>query len=307
MAGPAPESFVPDPNLKIWLNGELVSPAQARVGVFDHGLLYGDGVFEGIRSYNGRVFERITHLKRLEESARAIRLKIPYGTADLSAAIDQTLEANGLLKPGVDAYIRPVVTRGNGALGISPMKTERPQVVIIAASLQMYPPEMYERGMPTIISSVTRNHSNAMPPRIKSLNYLNNILAKLEAIDAGVGEAIMLNAQGCVAEATGDNIFIVRNGQLQTPPTSAGILEGITRNTVIRLAREAGIEVVEKDLERLDLYVADECFLTGTGAEIIPVTSIDKRPIGSGEVGPIARQMITTYRELVRSATDARP
>ena len=294
MAGPAPESFVPDPNLKIWLNGELVSPAQARVGV-------------GIRSYNGRVFERITHLKRLEESARAIRLKIPYGVSELSAAVDQTLEANGLLKPGVDAYIRPVVTRGNGALGISPMKTGQPQVVIIAASLLMYPPEMYERGMPTIISSVTRNHSNAMPPRIKSLNYLNNILAKLEAIDAGVGEAIMLNAQGCVAEATGDNIFIVRNGQLQTPPTSAGILEGITRNTVIRLAREAGIEVVEKDLERLDLYVADECFLTGTGAEIIPVTSIDKRPIGSGEVGPIARQMITTYRELVRSATDVRP
>ena len=294
------ENYDPDPNLKIWFNGKIVPVQQAAVNVFDHGLLYGDGVFEGIRSYNGRVFERHAHLRRLFDSARALTLDVPFSYEQIDRGLDEALDANGLLKPDKDAYIRLLITRGVGVLGISPRRTWKPQVIIIASTISMYPPEMYEKGMPVIISSVTRNHPNAMPPRIKSLNYLNNILAKIEAHDAGVPEAIMLNHLGYVAEATGDNIFIVRRGQLQTPPTSAGILEGITRNTIIRLARQAGIEVVEKDLVRLDLYSADECFLTGTGAQVVPVTSIDKRPVGTGEVGPITKRLMQAYHELVR-------
>jgi branched-chain amino acid aminotransferase len=194
-----------------------------------------------------------------------------------------------------------VATRGVGVLGISPLHTWKPQVYIIAGSIKMYPREMYENGMPVIVSSVTRNHNNAMPPRVKSLNYLNNILAKLEAHDAGTPEAIMLNHLGFVAEATGDNVFIVRGGQVQTPPTSAGILEGVTRATIIRLARERGYEVVEKDLVRADLYAADECFLTGTGAEVVPVTSIDRRPVGDGAVGPTVRELMAAYQDCVRA------
>jgi len=294
------QNFDPDPNLKVWMNGDFVSAAQASVNVFDHGLLYGDGVFEGIRSYNGRVFERHAHLKRLFTSAKAIRLTIPYSFDDVDRALDATLEANGKLRPDQDAYIRLVVTRGVGMLGISPKRTWKPCVFIIASSLSMYPQELYDHGMPVIVSSVTRNHPNAVSPRIKSLNYLNNILAKTEALEAGVNEAIMLNAQGYVAEATGDNLFIVRGGQLQTPDTAAGILEGITRAAVIRLARQAGIEVVEKTIDRQDLYSADECFLTGTGAQVIPVNEIDKRPVGDGTVGPITKQLIAAYEALVR-------
>ncbi len=296
----ASENYDPDPNLKIWLSGELVAATDAKVNVFDHGLLYGDGVFEGIRSYGGRIFERHAHLRRLFISAKAIGLRIPYAYDEIDRALDAALEANGLLAPDKDAYIRPVVTRGVGLLGISPQRTWKPCVYIIASTIKMYPPEMYEQGMPVIVSSVVRNHPNSISPRIKSLNYLNNILAKLEALDAGVHEAIMLNHAGGVAEATGDNVFIVREGQLQTPPTSAGILEGITRATVIRLARQAGIEVVEKDLVRTDLYAADECFLTGTGAQVIPVNEIDKRAVGEGTVGPITRQMIAAYNDIVR-------
>jgi len=301
IATPPPvENYDPKPELQVWMNGALVSAPDARVNVFDHGLLYGDGVFEGIRSYNGRVFERHGHLRRLYNSAKAIRLTIPFAYDELDRALDAALEANGLLKPDLDAYIRLVVTRGVGVLGISPKRTWKPCVYIIASTIAMYPAEMYELGMPVIVSSVVRNHPNTISPRIKSLNYLNNVLAKQEAIDAGVYEAIMLNHVGCVAEATGDNLFIVRDGQLQTPPTSAGILEGITRGTVIRLARQAGIEVAEKDLVRMDLYSADECFLTGTGAQVIPVNEIDKRPVGAGTVGPITRQLMQDYAELVR-------
>jgi len=296
------ENYDPDPNLKIWLDGKIIPVQEAKISVFDHGLLYGDGVFEGIRSYNGRVFERDAHLRRLFHSAKAIQLEIPFTYDEVDRSLDQTLEANGLLHPERDAYIRLVVTRGVGVLGISPRRTWKPKMYVITATIQMYAPEMYEKGMPVIVSSFTRNHNNAMPPRIKSLNYLNNILAKMEAHDANVGEAIMLNHLGHVAEATGDNLFIVRDGQLQTPPTSAGILEGITRATVIRLAREAGIEAVEKDLVRMDLYAADECFLTGTGAQIVPVTSIDRRPVGRGTVGPVAKFMMQAYEQLVRSA-----
>ena len=302
-----PETFAPDPNLKVWLDGQLLPWKEAAISVFDHGLLYGDGVFEGIRSYSGRVFERIAHLDRLYRSAAAIQLQIPMTVKQVSDAIDAALDANGLLNESKDAYIRLVVTRGVGALGLSPRKTVDPKVFVIAADLLMYPEEMYEKGMPVIMSSYTRNPENATPPRIKSLNYLNNILAKIEALDADAGEAIMLNSDGYVAEATGDNVFIVREGQLQTPPTSAGILEGITRNTIIHLAREAGIETVEKNLVRTDLYTADEFFLTGTGAEAIPVNAMDGRPIRDGTVGPITKQLIKAYRELVRSAPDVRP
>ena len=298
--GLAHESYDPDPNLKIWLNGELVTPERAKVSVFDHGLLYGDGVFEGLRSYNGRIFERHAHLTRLFASAKALMLPLPYTPDELDRAINASLEANGLLREDQDAYIRLVATRGVGRLGLSPLHTAWPCVYIIASTIAMYAPEVYEKGMPVIVSSVTRNHPNAMSPRTKSLNYLNNVLAKLEALQAGVTEALMLNHLGFVAEGTGDNIFLVRDGQLQTPPTSAGILEGITRSTVMRLARLAGIEVVEKDLVRHDLYAADECFLTGTGAQIIPVSEIDKRPVGLGAVGPITRQMMTEYATLVR-------
>jgi branched-chain amino acid aminotransferase len=294
-------NFDPDPALKVWLNGNLVSAADAKVSIFDHGLLYGDGVFEGIRSYNGRIFERQAHLKRLYASARAIQLEIPYSYDELDRALNAALAENGLLASDRDAYIRLVVSRGVGLLGMSPKRAGRPNVFIIATTLGMYPPEVYEHGMAAIVSSITRNAPNATPPRVKSLNYLNNILAKLEAHRANVHEAIMLNAQGHVAEATGDNVFVVRAGQLQTPPISAGILEGITRAVVIRLAREAGIEVIEQNLERMDLYSADECFLTGTGAEIVPVTRIDDRRIGDGTVGPVSRQMRETYQRLVRA------
>ncbi len=303
----AGENYDPNPNLKIWFNSRIVPVADAHVNVFDHGLLYGDGVFEGIRSYNGRVFEREAHVRRLFNSLKGILLQIPYTPEDISRALDETLDANGMLNRDRDAYIRLVVTRGVGVLGISPYRTWKPQVAIIAATIQMYAPEMYQRGMPVIVSSITRNHCNAMPPQIKSLNYLNNILGKIEAHEAKVGEAIMLNHMGFVAEATGDNVFIVRNGQLLTPPVSAGILEGITRRTVMRLGRESGIEVCERDLVRMDLYAADEVFLTGTGAQIIPVNMIDKRTIGSGEVGPITRHMMRTYEELVRSEPRPEP
>lgn len=281
----------------IYLDGKLVEREHAKISVYDHGLLYGDGVFEGIRSYNGKVFLLDEHIVRLYDSAGAIRLDIPMTPEQFKDAIIQTLEANALR----DAYIRAVVTRGVGYLGVSPANCTNPSVFIIADQLALYPPEMYENGMEAITCATIRNHPNAMSPRIKSLNYLNNILGKIEAIDAGVSEAIMLNHLGYVAECTGDNIFIIRDGQLQTPPTSAGILEGVTRNVVMNLARERGFSVIEKDLTRHDLYIADECFLTGTGAEVIAVTRIDHRTIGYGHIGPITRTLLDAFHTLVNS------
>ncbi len=296
------ENYDPDPHLKIWLDGRIIPVGEARISVFDHGLLYGDGVFEGIRSYNGRIFECEAHLRRFFNSAKAIQLKLPYSFEQIERALEETLEANGLKHPERDAYIRLVCTRGVGVLGISPHRTWKPQIYVIASTIHMYPDEMYKKGMPVIISSITRNSSNAMPPQIKSLNYLNNILAKIEAYQQDHPEALMLNAQGNVAEATGDNVFIVRGGQLITPPVTAGILEGITRATIIRLAREAGIETAERDISRVELYSAEECFLTGTGAQVIPVVRIDWRDIGRGEPGPVTRHLMEAYDELVRSA-----
>jgi branched-chain amino acid aminotransferase len=281
---------------KIWIDGRLVDKADAKVSVYDHGLLYGDGVFEGIRAYSGRIFECEIHLDRFYQSAKSIRLNVPYSRDQLRSAMDETIKGNGF----TDCYIRLVATRGVGSLGLSPVRCERPCVFVIADLLEMYPAEMYQKGMAVITSSVIRNHPNAISPRVKSLNYLNNILAKLEAIDAGVPEAIMLNHEGNVAECTADNIFIVRGGEVQTPQTHDGILEGVTRRVMIELCKAGKIPVAEKTLQRHDLYIADECFLTGTGAEVIPVTKIDGRTIGTGQPGPITRQLIDAFHRRVR-------
>jgi len=273
--------------LKIWLGDKLVDEQDAKVSVFDHGLLYGDGVFEGIRIYNKRVFELEAHIDRLYNSAKGIRLEIPMSREQLIDALNKTVEANKV----VDGYIRLVVTRGIGTLGINPFICEIPMVFIIADNIQLYPEELYEKGLRIISATTVRNHSLAIPPQAKTLNYLNNILAKIEALDNDVPEAVMYNHEGYVAEGTGDNVFMVRKGIIYTPPAEAGALEGITREIVIRLARKEGIEVIEKNLTRFDLYVSDELFLTGTAAEVIGIVEIDGRIIGEGTPGPITRRL----------------
>ncbi len=282
----------------IWFNGQLIPASEARVGVYDHGLLYGDGVFEGLRQYAGRVFQRDAHLRRLYESARGLRLTIPYTAAQLATAMDETLAANALR----DSYLRLVVTRGVNDLGISPADAADSVVFIIADRIQLYPEEVYRAGMALITASTIRTHPNSLSPKIKSLNYLNNIQAKWEAIDAGVREAVMLNHLGFVCECTADNIFIVRRGELVTPGEEAGILVGITRGVVMGLARDAGMGVVETNLTRQDLYTADECFLTGTGAEVVPVTSIDRRVIGDGKVGAVTQRLSSAFRRRTQEA-----
>jgi branched-chain amino acid aminotransferase len=284
--------------MKVFLNDQLVEKEQAVVSVFDHGLLYGDGVFEGIRVYGGKVFLLKEHIERLYESANAIRLAIPMSPADLIQATKKTVAANGI----GDGYVRLVVTRGAGSLGLDIRRTSHPQIIIIADTITLYPPEIYENGMNLITASTIRNHPAALPARIKSLNYLNNILAKIEGTDAGTVEALMLNHNGEVAECTGDNIFIVKKGVLKTPGCDAGILEGITRNVVLKLAQDAGIAVQECTLIRHDLYVADEMFLTGTAAEIVPVVSLDGRRIGDGKPGPVTRQLLELFHEFTRQA-----
>jgi branched-chain amino acid aminotransferase len=284
--------------VKIYLNGKLVPERQAKISVFDHGLLYGDGVFEGIRSYNGRVFELDAHIDRLYDSAKALALEIPMTRAGMAKAVIRTCAANKTM----DGYIRLVVTRGVGTLGLNPYLCEKPQIIIIAADIQLYPKKLYDEGLSIVTVGTIRNLSEAVNPRIKSLNYLNNILAKIEAINAGCMEAVMLNAQGAVAEATGDNIFVVRGNALITPPTNEGILEGITRNVVMDLAREQGLEVSEARLSRYDLYTADEVFLTGTAAEVIGVVNIDRRQIGDGPPGPVTRKLVKVYRQHARSS-----
>ncbi|HZN67515.1 MAG TPA: branched-chain-amino-acid transaminase [Tepidisphaeraceae bacterium] len=282
--------------LKVWVDGRLYDKADAKISVYDHGLLYGDGVFEGIRAYNGRIFEMDAHLERLWISAKAIRLTIPLSREQVVAAMEETVRANNFR----DCYIRLVVTRGAGDLGIDPRKSVRPTVFIIADQIAVYPREVYEKGIAVITSSVIRNHPNALSARIKSLNYLNNVLAKLEANDAGVSEAIMLNHEGNVAEATVENVFIVRRGEVQTPTPSDGILEGVTRKVMLELCRRMKVPCVEKILQRHDLYAADEFFLTGTGAEVMPVTKIDGREIGDGKVGPVTKRLIEAFHRHVR-------
>lgn len=269
--------------LKIWLNGKLVGREDAKITVFDHGLLYGDGVFEGIRVYNGRVFELDAHIKRLYESAKAIRLTIAISKSELAGAVEETVEANNI----TDGYVRLVVTRGVGTLGLNPFICKNSCIYIIADSIQLYPEELYEKGMSVISATTVRNHPLAIPPQAKSLNYLNNILAKIEALDNDVPEAIMYNHEGYVAEASGDNVLIVKDGVIYTPPAEAGALPGITQCVVIKLAKKEKIQVVEKNLTRFDLYVCDEFFLTGTAAEVIGIVEVDRRMIGDGKPGPI--------------------
>lgn len=283
--------------MKIFLDGKFCGEREARVSVFDHGLLYGDGVFEGIRAYNGRVFKLKEHIDRLFYSAKAIHLTIPMTHRAVMEAVVETCRRNRLR----EGYIRLVVTRGVGTLGLNPNRCKNPSVIVIADKIQLYPPDFYRKGMEIVTVATTRNLHNAVNPAIKSLNYLNNILAKIEANIAGCEEAVMLNSLGYVAECTGDNLFIVKEGRIETPPLSAGALYGITRRTVIDLAAESGLSVTEPNLTRYDLYNADECFLTGTGAEIVPVVKIDARVIGSGKPGPITKKLVAQYRALTNS------
>lgn len=283
-------------SLKVHISGKLYDKEDAKISVYDHGLLYGDGIFEGIRSYHGRVFRLAAHLDRLYDSAKAIRLEIPISKLQFGEAIYDTLRANGIR----DGYIRAVVTRGAGYLGLDPRKTSNPQVIIITDHIELYPAELYEKGLSIVTVATIRNHPNALNPRIKSLNYLNNILAKIECADAGAGEALMLNHKGEVAECSGDNIFVVRRGALYTPATDAGILQGITREAVMELAVAAGRAVHQAGMTRHDIYTADECFLTGTAAEVIAVVRCDGRLIGSGQPGPITRDLRRRFEELVR-------
>ncbi|HZK17995.1 MAG TPA: branched-chain-amino-acid transaminase [Clostridia bacterium] len=283
--------------LIIYLNGDYVDEENAVVSVFDHGLLYGDGVFEGIRAYHNRVFKLREHIVRFYESAKAIMLDIPMSMEEAEEVVLETLRRNNLR----DAYIRLVATRGVGDLGLDPKKCGKATVFCITASIQLYPDELYQKGLEVVTVPTRRNIPEACNPRVKSLNYLNNIYAKIEAGLAGVMEAIMLNAEGYVAEATGDNIFLVKNGVVITPPVHVGLLEGITRNAVMDLAVEKGLKVEEKLFTRHDIFIADECFLTGTAAEVIPVVKVDGRTIGDGEPGTVTNDLISSYRELTKA------
>lgn len=281
---------------QIYISGEYFAKEDAKISVYDHGLLYGDGVFEGLRAYGGKVFRLQEHLDRLWESALAICLQIPMAKTELAEAVNETLRRNKL----TDAYIRLIVTRGAGTLGLDPNRCSHPQVIIIADHIALYPAEYYENGLDIVTASTIRNHPAALSPRIKSLNYLNNIMAKVEGLNAGCIEALMLNSRGEVAECTADNIFLVRHGDVYTPPLDAGILDGITRQVVIQLARNDGLVVHEGTLTRHDVYIADECFLTGSGAEVIPVVRVDDRTIGDGKPGPVTRDLMRLFHQLTR-------
>ena len=284
--------------MKVWLDGHLVDKQHAVVPVYDHGLLYGDGVFEGIRVYNGRIFKLKSHLDRLEASAHAIHLTMHYTRREIEQAVRETVSANGLK----DAYIRLVVTRGPGPLGLNPFTCPKPTTIVIVDRIQLYPTELYENGMPVIVAKRPRIPVECLDPSVKSLNYLNNILAKVEAHEAGVHEAIMLNTDGEVAECTGDNIFFIRGGRVVTPPVTAGILNGVTRLFVMNdIAPYCGVAVEERSMRLEDLFTADEVFLTGTAAEIIGVSSIDGEVIGEGKVGPITSKLIAEFKSRVAS------
>jgi len=280
----------------VWIDGRIVSPDQATVSVYDHGLLYGDGIFEGIRLYAGRIFKLKSHLDRLWAGCDAIRLTPAVSQSELVEALRASVAASGLQ----DGYIRLVITRGKGSLGLNPNHCPRAGTIIIVDRIHLYPAEMYVQGMPIIVAKRPRIPAECLDPAIKSLNYLNNILAKMEAIDAGMHEAIMLNTSGFVSECTGDNIFCVKNGEICTPPVSAGILRGITRRFVIdTLAPRLGLKLIERDLKVPELLDADEVFLTGTAAEVIGVSSIDGKRIGLGVVGEITKQLEREFKRIV--------
>lgn len=284
-------------SLKIWLDGNLVDQAEAKLSVFDHGLLYGDGIFEGIRFYNNRVFKLEEHIDRLLKSAKAIMLDLPWTHQEICEATVETIKANGL----TDGYIRLVITRGTGGLGLNPYLCKTPSMFIIASAIQLYPEEHYEKGLELITCATRRPTPGSLSPQVKSLNYLNNVMAKIECIKAGVLEGLMLNEQGYVAECTGDNIFIVSGGVIFTPPISDGALDGVTRNTIFELCENIGIEVKQQTLTRYDVYTADEAFLTGTAAEVIPCVGLDDRKIGDGTPGSISKELVTAFRELANS------
>ena len=283
--------------MQIYIDGGFYPESEAKVSVFDHGLLYGDGVFEGIRFYNNKVFHLEEHMERLYKSAAAIALDIPLDQAALTEALLETIRRNEL----TDGYVRLVITRGKGDLGLSPWNCPKPSIIIIAAKIALYPAESYEKGLKVVTCPTRRIAHGALSPMVKSLNYLNNIMAKIEASHAGAGEGLMLNEQGLVAECTGDNIFLVSGGRITTPPISSGALAGVTRAVAIGIASELGIEVSEPQTTRYDIYTADECFLTGTAAEIIPAVELDSRPIGNGKPGPMTQRFIARYRELTRT------
>src|SRR6266403_398543 len=284
-------------NLKIYIDGSFYDQGEAKISVFDHGLLYGDGVFEGIRFYNDRVFRLDEHVDRLWSSAKSIALEVPMSKSELIAATLETIRQNDLH----DGYVRLIVTRGVGSLGLSPDSCRRPSIIIIAATIALYPEELYHKGLTMVTCSTRRTPPAALSPRVKSLNYLSNVLAKLEAQNAGAGEGLMLNEQGYVAECTGDNIFIVKKGEIFTPHLNSGILAGVTRAVVFELAEKLGIRALERELIRHDIYTADECFLTGTAAEVIPAVQLDRRLIGNGQPGPVTLKLIESFRELTRT------
>ena len=284
--------------MRIYVDGKYYDERGAKISVFDHGLLYGDGIFEGIRAYNARVFKLKEHIDRLFASARSIMLTIPITHAEMMKAVVVTCRRNQIH----DGYVRLLVTRGVGTLGLNPNRCKRPSVVISADKIQLYPPVLYQKGMAIVTVPTLRNLHSALNPAIKSLNYLNNIMAKIEALNAGCEEALMLNAEGYVAECTGDNVFMVKGGQLLTPPLSAGALYGITRQVVMEIAAESGLRVGEPNLTRHDLFNADECFLTGTGAELVPVVKIDGRIIGEGKPGQVTRKLVAQYRALTKAS-----
>ena len=279
---------------KIYIDGKFYSEANAKISVFDHGLLYGDGIFEGIRFYNGRVFRLEEHLLRLWDSARSICLEIPMTMPDMTEAVLETIRQNHLR----DGYIRLLVTRGIGNLGLNPTQCKSPSVIIIAATIALYHQDFYRKGLTIVTCATRRSNPAALNPAVKSLNYLNNVMARIEANLAGADEALMLNDAGNVAECTADNVFIVKHGQIFTPPVAAGALRGITRSVVFEIAAELGVKVRETDITRHDVFVADECFLTGTAAEIVPVVKADGRSIGNGKPGPITARIIARFRQV---------
>ncbi|MDG1671854.1 MAG: branched-chain-amino-acid transaminase [Akkermansiaceae bacterium] len=282
---------------KIWLDGSIVDESEAKISVFDHGILYGDGIFEGIRFYEGRVFRLTEHIERLFLSAKAILLKLPWTVEEVCEYTLDTIRANGLK----DGYIRLVITRGVGDLGLNPYLCEVPSMFIIASGITLYPDELYENGLEVVTCSTRRPTPASLSPQVKSLNYLNNVMAKVEALKAGAKEGLMLNEQGYVAECTGDNVFIVKNGEVITPPVSDGSLDGITRQVIFDLCGELGISIREASLTRYDIYTADESFLTGTAAETIPMVMLDEREIGNGRPGEHSLKLIDAFRKLVRS------
>ncbi len=281
--------------MKVYINGKFYEKEDAKVSVFDHGFLYGDGIFEGIRLYSGNVFKLDRHVDRLFRSAKAIMLEMPYTKQEVIDAVCATCRENKL----TDAYIRLVVSRGMGALGLSPRSCSNPQMVIIADQVQLYPQELYDNGLKAITVPTRRNSSAALPPMVKSLNYLNNILAKIEAQNLGYQECLLLNNEGYVAECSGDNVFVVYEGKIFTPPTACGSLSGMTRETVIEVARDMGYELIEKPLTRYDIWTADECFLTGTAAKLIPLVELDSRVIGDGKPGKITKSLLEGFNKVV--------